>query len=165
MTYKLDNSFVNEANDIDIDTFSLVPEGEYIGKPTQIEHKKFDSQSGFQIKFVITEGSQSGMSVNLFICLESNNEMALKFAKVNLKKLFIAAGFDSVKTDLSLVLDHKMRFSVSHRAKNGKTFAGVNDIFENLMPDGRINTPANKSQAASTQSQPQPTKARSDAPF
>jgi hypothetical protein len=173
MTYSLDNSYVNDANQMDLDSYSVVPEGEYIGIPKEIEHKEFKGgsgdQSGYQIKIAIADGSQKGMSVNLFICLKSENDMQLKMAKVNLKKLFIAAGFDSVKNDLSLILDHKIRFSVKHyiKTKNGstKTYASVDNIFENIMPDGRANTPSKQAEATNYSSNQPAVKKRADAPF
>lgn len=138
--FTIDSEFAKEASDIDINSFGVIPEGEYIGKFTEIETKEFSTSSGFSLKFVISEGQHSGMISNMFIPMKASNENAIKFSKLNLKKLFLAAGHNKVGTDLSEVLNKKIRIKIKHIKKEGKTYTSICDIFENVYSSGRVST-------------------------
>lgn len=150
--YTIDSSFAKEASTLDIDSFGVIPEGEYVGKFTEIENKEFSTASGFSLKFSISEGQQAGMITNLFIPLKASNEKALSYSKLNLKKLFLAAGFSSVGTDLGAVLNKQMRVKIKHRKSGDKTYVSIDNIFESLIASGRAAPSApveNKTQAFS----------------
>lgn len=136
--YKIDSKFAQEASAVDIDNFGTIPQGQYIGKFTDIEEKSFPASSGFMLAFVISEGQHAGMRSSLYLPLVADKEAALGYSKLNMKKLFIAAGFNAVGSDLGAVLNKPMRIEIKHRVNGDKTYSSISNIFDSVSASGRI---------------------------
>jgi hypothetical protein len=138
---------------LDLSTFSLLPEGEYLAEISNIETAAFlkEPEEGISISFTLLKGEHQGRVTNLTIKLKSPNPKVITVGAKNLLALFQATGSQEIQGSLASLLHKHVNITIKHWEKKDtnletgevttKVYSNIRGITQATAANGRLPAP------------------------